>query len=208
MTTASDHVIALEDLSAADWPPPWTDERIALVLEAFDAIRRTSPPAMLRPIAEDPGEHWRAIADDPGPLLGVGICSASWLDRTLPELLSTAERAPLSGDALIHGDVRSDNLCFRAGRVVVIDWSHAEVANPDLDVAAWLPEPRGRGQARCPRRSCRMRPSSRPGLPGTSAGSPACPRSRTRRTSAPLQRAQSATALPWAARALGLPPPD
>lgn len=28
-------VLALEDLSGADWPPPWTDSRVAAVLDAW-----------------------------------------------------------------------------------------------------------------------------------------------------------------------------
>src|SRR5258705_5716161 len=39
--------LAPEDLSAADWPPPWTDGRCAAHLDALAAILRTRPPADL-----------------------------------------------------------------------------------------------------------------------------------------------------------------
>ena len=47
--------------------------------------------------------------------------------------------AQIDGDALVHIDVRSDNLCFSGDRVVLVDWNLVARANPLLDVAAWLP---------------------------------------------------------------------
>jgi aminoglycoside phosphotransferase (APT) family kinase protein len=41
--------------------------------------------------------------------------------------------------------VRSDNLCFREGRAVLVDWNWASLANPETDVAAWLPSLRVEG---------------------------------------------------------------
>ena len=53
--------------------------------------------------------------------------------------------APVSGSSLCHLDVRSDNLCFRDGRAVLVDWNWASFANPDVDLAAWLPSVRVEG---------------------------------------------------------------
>lgn len=50
--------LALEDLSRADWPPPWTDERVAAVRDALAAIARTPPPDHFDP----PGGHAPALA--------------------------------------------------------------------------------------------------------------------------------------------------
>ena len=41
--------------------------------------------------------------------------------------------------SLIHADMRSANLCFYVGRARVVDWNHAQRANPEFDIAAWLP---------------------------------------------------------------------
>ena len=41
--------------------------------------------------------------------------------------------------------MRSDNLCFRDGRATLVDWNWASYANPDVDVAAWLPSVRVEG---------------------------------------------------------------
>ena len=39
----------------------------------------------------------------------------------------------------MHCDVRSDNLCLRDQRAVLLDWNHARIGNPAFDVAFWLP---------------------------------------------------------------------
>lgn len=198
--------LAIEDLSDADWPPPWDDARIAAVLDGLAAIHATPPPVSLAPVATDSGADWRSVAADPALFLSVGLCSERWLEAALPALIDAASSAPLTGSALVHLDIRSDNLCFREGRVVVIDWNHATVANPDLDVAFWLPSLQSEGgpppEAILP---------DAPGLAAwvagffsARAGMPQPPNAPHVR---PLQLTQARTALPWAARALGLPAP-
>jgi hypothetical protein len=199
-------VLALEDLSAADWPPPWTDERVAAVRDALAAIRATRPPDHLIRRNVDAGADWQAVAAEPAPFLALGLCTRAWLDAALPALIAAAASAPLAGEALVHLDIRSDNLCIRDGRAIVIDWNHAVVANPDLDVAFWLPSLHAEGG-----------PTPESILPDAHelaawvagffcAGAGNAPIVEAPHVR-PLQLKQSRTALPWAARALGLPPP-
>ena len=199
-------VLALEDLSGADWPPPWTDERVAAVLDALAAIAGTPPPDHLTAEPPDDGADWRGVAADPGPFLALGLCSATWLERALPTLIAAAAGAPFQGEALVHLDVRSDNLCFRDGRAVVIDWNHARLANPDLDVAFWLPSLHAEGGPP----PDEILPDAA-GLAAWVAGYFCARAGGAPVPDAPhvrgLQIRQSQTALPWAARALGLPPP-
>jgi hypothetical protein len=198
--------LAIEDLSDAVWPPPWTDTGVEAVMDAFAAIAMAPVPAHLesRPFDRD---DWQAVAANPSPFLALGLCSAEWLEAALPVLDDATHRAPLDGDALVHLDVRSDNLCFRDGRAVIIDWNHATPANPDLDVAFFLPSLHAEGGPA----PDALLPDA-PGLAAWVAGffcsragdPPILDALHVR----PLQIMQSRTALPWAARALGLPPPD
>ena len=83
---------------------------------------------------------WHDVRDDPGPLLATGVVDAPWLVAALPTLLEASDACPLDGDELLHLDVRSDNLCFRAdGSAVLVDWNLAVIGNARLDVAFWLP---------------------------------------------------------------------
>ena len=84
-------------------------------------------------------ERWEVVAEDPAPFLSTCLRDAGWLERSLPTILAAVDRAPTEGDALLHLDVRSDNLCFRDGRAILVDWNWASLADPRLDIAAWAP---------------------------------------------------------------------
>jgi len=197
--------LAIEDLSDAFWPPPWTEARIALVRDALDSVHDVPPP----PWAGSPGldfvADWHEVERDPGPLLSLGLCSAAWLRSVLPELIAAAEKAEIDGSKLVHLDARSDNLCIRDGKAMLIDWNHASVANPVIDLAFWLPSLHAEGG---PQPETLM---DAPELAACAAayfcaraGLPAIPEAPHVR---PLQLAQARTSLPWAARALGLAEP-
>ena len=199
-------VLAIEDLSDGRWPPPWTDERVKEVLDALCAIHATPPPDHLHGRAVDWGSNWPDVAVDPAAFLALGLCSSSWLDANIQVLVEAAMRARLDGDALIHVDVRSDNLCFRSGRAVLIDWNHAMIGNPELDLAAWLPSLHAEGGP-APEALLPDAPELAAwlaGFFGSRAGLPPIAEARHVR---PLQLAQVRSALPWAARQLGLAPP-
>ena len=197
--------LALEDLSEAIWPPPWTDRQVGAVLDALAAVRQTTPPEHLLGISvDDFGTSWRDVGRNPTSFLKLGLCSGSWLEANLPTLIAAVDAAPLAGDALVHLDIRSDNLCFRGGRAVLIDWNHACIANADLDIAGWLPSLHAEGGPP-PELILPSAPELAAWIAGyfcSHAGEapvPGAPHVR------PLQLQQARTALPWAVRALGLP---
>ena len=203
-------VLALEDLSSAGWPPPWSPDRIRAVLACLEEVAGTPPPAGL-PDADDDHlglrEGWREIERDPGPFLRLGLCSERWLADALPALFDAARSAHLGGDALLHLDVRSDNLCVLEDRAILVDWNWTSVGNRWLDVAAWLPSLHAEGGP-APQE---VAPGVPPELAGVvasylcaHAGLPPIPTAPGVR---PAQLAQARTALPWAARVLGLRPP-
>jgi hypothetical protein len=199
-------VLAIEDLSAADWPPPWNEERIQAVLDSLALVHATPPPGHLEPFpARDP-LGWRFVRESPGRFLALGLCSREWLVDALPILEAVANRAPIGGTALLHLDVRSDNVCFRDGSAVLVDWVAAVVGNPDLDIAAWLPSLEAEGGP-APEAILPNAPELAAWVAGfvcSRAGEPPIPEAPHVRL---LQVMQSRTALPWAARALGMPPP-
>ncbi|HVH52470.1 MAG TPA: phosphotransferase, partial [Gaiellaceae bacterium] len=148
---------------------------------------------------------WETVAEDPAPFLSTGLARADWLERALPALVNASGRTPLVGDAVLHCDVRSDNLCLREGQAILFDWNHARLGNPALDIAGWLPSlnleggpgPDEIGGADECAAFVAGFFASRAGLPPPE-GAP---------TVRAFQRAQAEVALPWACRVLGLPPP-
>jgi hypothetical protein len=135
-------LLAIEDLSGAAWTPSWTAARVDAVLAALDELAALPPPPNTAGVRETFAElwgQWEAVAADPAPFLSVGLRDEAWLERALPEILAAVDRAQVAGDDLCHLDVRSDNMCFRDGRCVLVDWNWASLANRDADRAAWLP---------------------------------------------------------------------
>ena len=134
-------LIVLEDLTDAEWPPPWSPSRIESVLASLDALHRTAPPNEIEKLEAIRGEvvGWPNIAANPEPLLSTGLCAPPWLEEALPSLLQASEEAQLDGTELLHFDVRSDNLCLRGGDAVFFDWNLVRIGNGDFDVAFWLP---------------------------------------------------------------------
>jgi hypothetical protein len=201
-------VLVLEDLSGADWPPPWTAERVAAVVTTLREVAGTPPPPGVASL-EDQHEElagWREVERDPTALLALGVCSREWLAVALPALLAAEDACLLGGEALLHLDVRSDNICFREGRALLVDWSWAVRGNPVLDVAAWLPSLEAEGGPP-PEALLPEEPAAAAFMSGFFAARAGLPPIPTAPHVRKVQLAQLRTALPWAARALGLPPP-
>lgn len=135
---ADEPLLVLEDLMPARWPPPWREGDVQAVLAALAEISALRAP--LRRLADDADWNgWRTIESDPEPFLSTGLRDAAWLERMLPALLAAVDATPLAGDALLHCDVRSDNLCLKDGRAVLVDWNHARIGDARFDIAFWLP---------------------------------------------------------------------
>jgi hypothetical protein len=206
-------MLAIEDLSEARWPPPWDGAAVDAVLGSLEALHSTVPLATL-PAAEDRQfglDSWPQVAADPGPFLSTGLCSRAWLEASLPTLASASASAAIEGHEVLHFDIRSDNLCLRDGRAILVDWNNACLGNGLVDTAAWLPSLRADGGP-APET---ILADDTPGLPETAAllagyfaaraGLPAIAQAPHAR---PLQLAQARTSLPWAARLLGLSAPS
>jgi len=131
-------LLVLEDLMPARWPPPWRDGDVEAVLATLAEVAQAHADVP-RLDDEDWWNGWRTIEADPAPFLSTGLRDAAWLERMLPTLVAETDAAPLAGDALLHCDVRSDNLCVKDGHVVLVDWNHARLGNPKFDIAFWLP---------------------------------------------------------------------
>jgi hypothetical protein len=198
-------LLVIEDLSTATWPPPWSPASIAQVLAAIHVMHAT--PSTLPPggLLQGRAAGWPSVGSDPGPFLALGYVDQHWLDRHLPALIAAESECQLSGNALTHLDLRSDNLCITPEGVKFIDWTEACRSNPDVDLGFFLPSLAFEGgplpDAILPRNPAIAATvagffAARAGLPDI-AGSPLVSR---------VQREQLSTALPWALRALDLPP--
>jgi len=201
-------LLVLEDLSALHRPPPWSMEDVMATKRSIAAYAERQEVAvelgaLTGLFAGDFG--WALVADDRGPFLSLGFCTEGWLESALPTLLEAQKNAPLEGDDLVHADVRGDNLAIRGDEAVLFDWNWACRGNRDVDIAFWSPSLRLDGGPEPPEvlPGCPELAALVAGFFGGQAGlGPIRNAPRVRE----FQKRQASVALPWAVKALGLPP--
>lgn len=139
-------ILVSEDLSAAHWPASdegvdWRNGDIDRVLAAAADLAAVPAPTALEPLPES-APLWPALIHDPAgrnAFLDLGLCSAAWLSGAGDALARAEASLRDEGDTLVHGDLRSDNICIDGERVVFVDWSSASRGHPRHDLAALLP---------------------------------------------------------------------
>ncbi len=201
-------MLVLEDLSHAHWPPPRRPGQVGGVVSTLAAVSRTKLSGLPRlEENKDCRDWWPQIEGEPDAFLGLGLASAEWLQAALPALSAASGAAPFEGEELVHFDVRSDNICFVDDRVVLIDWNGACIGNGAVNLAIWLSSLHAEGGPP-PESILPHEPELAAWISGYfayHAGLPKIPNAPRVRE---VQLFQLLTALPWATRALGLPPLD
>ncbi|MFC8732030.1 phosphotransferase [Luteimicrobium sp. NPDC057192] len=135
-------VAAYEAVEGRTPSTPWEPDELAAVLAAVGRIGTTSAAGLGLPDAATalPGLFvgWQNLWEDPDPIVAD---LAPWAVGRIDELvdLAAGAAAACEGDAVVHGDLRADNLLVTDGGVVVVDWPHAVRGAPFFDVAAFLP---------------------------------------------------------------------
>lgn len=199
-------ILAIEDLSGATWPPPWTDAVLDKVLDAIAAMHATTSALRHGALLDGREAGWPAIAASPTTFLSLGLVSADWLDRALPTLIAAETACPQTGDALTHLDLRSDNLCMTPEGVKIVDWAEACRSSGEVDLGFFLPSLAYEGGPE-PEAILPGKPEVAALVSGffaARAGQPDVPMGPFVRR---VQREQLSTALPWAIRTLELAPP-
>jgi aminoglycoside phosphotransferase (APT) family kinase protein len=137
-------VLVTDDLSSAYWPAAggttvrWRAGDIDAVLTTLEQLRALPAAPSLTPVPW-PRPCWPRLVEHRIPAR-LGLCSQDWLDRHGPEIITLDERATSDGRSIVHGDVRSDNLCLLPdGQVRLVDWSESGAGHPLHDLIMLLP---------------------------------------------------------------------
>jgi hypothetical protein len=139
-------ILLTEDLRRAHWPAShegvdWRPGDIDRVLAAVADLSCVRAPDAFVPTARG-GTRWPSLVGE-GPdreaSLGLGLCSEAWLAHAAPPLVTAEAGLDDSGDRVVHGDLRSDNICIDGERVVFVDWGEASRGSAEHDLALLLP---------------------------------------------------------------------
>ncbi|MDF1595441.1 MAG: phosphotransferase [Acidimicrobiia bacterium] len=130
-------ILILEDLSKAQWPPPWPAES-SILFPTLTRIADTRVPFDLEAMPPLEVSPWSEITADPAKITGLGIVDLEWIARHGTRLIELSSKIDLSGDDLIHADLGAGNLCFTKRGPVIVDWEYVSRGNRYLDVATAL----------------------------------------------------------------------
>lgn len=135
--------LIFEDIAGVQPQQPWRADELARVLDALNDLAMALTPSPLPPTiavrARDSrlinGAWWARVRRDASPGLD------TWSARHLDELIALEALAPAAtdGDTLQHFDVRADNVLLTPERVYVVDWPHAQIGAPWLDLVGMAP---------------------------------------------------------------------
>ncbi len=121
---------------------PWDPAELRTVMDGVATMheRLTPSPCDTAPVTtyfQPMFDGWQTLAAGHDSVGALDEWSRRHLDRLaqLEARWSEASR----GRTLIHGDIRSDNMLLSTRGVVFVDWPHAAVGSPILDLVAWAP---------------------------------------------------------------------
>lgn len=144
------HVLILEDLGPQN-VPPWTPKTTRAITHALAAFHHSSleaqPPAWLPPPDEElTRENWRQTAQESLGFQQIAALAGEeapqalrWLQQISPTIEHVMQRPDLKQGphAILHGDLRSDNLRFHQGQLRLFDWPSITLGRPEWDMVAF-----------------------------------------------------------------------
>jgi aminoglycoside phosphotransferase (APT) family kinase protein len=133
--------LVFEDVPGREPELPWRNDELERVLAAVTDLSKALTPAPLKVDTfakrfEAMLSGWRLLAEAGG---SPGL--DPWAGDRLDVLADLEEKwmDAASGETLIHSDVRSDNVLVTPERVVFVDWPHASLGAPWLELLCFLP---------------------------------------------------------------------
>jgi Phosphotransferase enzyme family len=135
--------LAFEAIDGRPPAHPWDGGELVAVVDALTELHRDLTPTPV-PALEPAAAYlqplfggWADLAARAESPPGLDPWAARHLDRLAG--LEAGWPDASRGDTLVHGDVRSDNILLGRAGVVFVDWPHASVGVPALDLVEWAP---------------------------------------------------------------------
>ena len=138
--------LVFEDVDGRHPTQPWRIDELNRVVAAMEDLSKLlTPSPMPAAVVGTAGNEfattirgWRQLRDERPSRLG---CLDEWSRRNLERLVAVEDTVggALEGDTLLNIDIRADNILITPDRIWFVDWPHARVGPPWLDVVAFAP---------------------------------------------------------------------
>ena len=143
--------LCLEDVDGRHPGEPWTDTDLDQVIATVERMSRDLTPSPIQVDDTVPSFFERTV-NGWGIALERGETRLDgWAHGNLARLAELESRAPdmVDGDALVHCDIRADNLLLAGDRVYVLDWPWARIGAAWVDLVAMSPSVAMQGGPAC-----------------------------------------------------------
>jgi hypothetical protein len=143
--------LCLEDIDGRHPGEPWTEHDLDLVIRSVEEMSRILTPSPIATKQTVPEFFERTINGWQVALARGEKALDPWALRNLERLAELETRAPQStaGDALVHCDIRADNLLIAGERVFVLDWPWVRTGAAWVDLVAMAPSVAMQGGPSC-----------------------------------------------------------
>jgi aminoglycoside phosphotransferase (APT) family kinase protein len=136
-------VLAFDDVAGHQPAVPWQPAELDRVMVALEALTERLTPSPIDPawlgqagdLIHSADRGWASV-----PLADLDRLDA-WSRRHLDDLIGLEARVAEAarGSTLLHQDLRADNMLLTEGGVMVVDWPHARVGQPWIDLLWFAP---------------------------------------------------------------------
>jgi len=140
-------ILAFDWADGAEPSVPWRPGELAQAVAAADAMSQALTPSP----AAVPADHprlggWAELSAEPSARAKLGVVSA-WAARNLGFLveLERVGKVAARGETLVHFDALPHNIVRTDRRVLFVDWPHARLGAPYIDVLTVLASAGGTG---------------------------------------------------------------
>lgn len=144
LLSETDGAFAVDDLSEYDWSAEWSVDKVRAALHAMDALAALSDFARDEPIFNEQVGHfpngWEMLLNDNQRLVMLSDQHPEFTVPTITSFFDRTKSIDLSGDSLVHNDVRNDNFAYDSESETgyLVDWNWAEMGNVAIDKTAFL----------------------------------------------------------------------
>jgi len=136
--------LRFDDVDGRHPAEPWNSAELDTVLSALAALAEVDVASVAARLDHDPldgMDFWRRAAGQIGENSRLPVPDNPWIRTNLDRLAELEALAPsaIKGRSLLHADLRADNILLTTSQAFLVDWPHAAMGAPWVDLLFLLP---------------------------------------------------------------------